>query len=100
MRKIKSFLRDWLEISEDKFHLDAELIKMRNKIDSLESQLGDAEYHIEDLKRTAGDLEYTVEDKVSTWDIEEYVEDARVKTLTALVASYVAVAFSELVHFL
>lgn len=76
MRKIKNLLRDWLEISEDKFHLDAELIRMRNKIDSLESQLGDAEYHIEDLKRTAGDLEYTVEDKVSTWDIEEYVEDA------------------------
>ena len=76
MRKIKSFLRDWLEISEDKLYLDAELIKMRNKIDSLEGQLGDAEYHIEELKRATGDLEYTLEDKVSTWDIEEYVEDA------------------------
>lgn len=76
MRKIKNLLRDWLEISEDKFHLDAELIKMRNKIDSLEGQLGDAEYYIEELKRATGDLEYTLEDKVSTWDIEEYVEDA------------------------
>jgi hypothetical protein len=75
MGKIKNLLRDWLQISEDKFHLEAELIRMRNNIESLELRIEDAEYHIEDLKRTVGDLEYTVEDKVSTWDIEEHIED-------------------------
>lgn len=72
MRKIKNFLRDWLEISEDKFHLDAELIRMRNKIDSLESQLEDSVSNLEDK---VSDIEYSVEEKVSNWDVEDIVRD-------------------------
>jgi hypothetical protein len=72
MRKIKNLLRDWLEISEDKFHLDAELIRMRNKIDSLESQLEDSVKNFEDK---ISDVEYTLEDKVSNWDVEDIVRD-------------------------
>lgn len=72
MRKIKSFLRDWLEISEDKFHLDAELIRMRNKIDSLESQIEDSVSNLEDK---VSDVEYSIEEKVSEWDVGDIVRD-------------------------
>lgn len=72
MRKIKNFLRDWLEISEDKFHLDAELIRMRNKIDSLESKIEDSVSNLEDK---VSDVEYSVEEKVSEWDVGDIVRD-------------------------
>ena len=65
MRKIKSFLRDWLEISEDKFHLDAELIRMRNNTDRLEREMADQ----------VSDLEYKIEEKASNWDVEDIVRD-------------------------
>lgn len=65
MRKIKSFLRDWLEISEDKFHLDAELIRMRNNTDRLEREMAEQ----------VSDLEYKIEEKVSNWDVEDIVRD-------------------------
>ena len=68
MRKIKNLLRDWLEISEDKFHLDAELIRMRNKIDSLEDKLSS-------LEDKVSDLEYSLEEKVSEWDVGDIVRD-------------------------
>lgn len=72
MRKIKNLLRDWLEISEDKFHLDAELIRMRNKIESLESKLEDSVRNLEDK---VSDVEYSVEEKVSEWDVGDIVRD-------------------------
>lgn len=72
MRKIKNFLRDWLEISEDKFHMNADLIKMRNKIDSLESQIEDSVRNLEDK---VSDVEYSVEEKVSEWDVGDIVRD-------------------------
>ena len=72
MRKIKNFLRDWLEISEDKFHLDAELIRMRNKTESLESQIEDSVSNLEDK---VSDVEYSVEEKVSEWDVGDIVRD-------------------------
>jgi hypothetical protein len=75
MGKIKNLLRDWLQISEEKFHLEAELIRIRGRIDGLESQLDNAEYHIEELKRVSGNLEYLIEEKVSVDDIEEHIED-------------------------
>jgi hypothetical protein len=68
MRKIKNLLRDWLEISEDKFHLDAELIRMRNKIDSLEDKLSN-------LDDKVSDLEYSLEEKVSEYDVGDIVRD-------------------------
>lgn len=68
MRKIKNLLRDWLEISEDKFHLDAELIRMRNKIDSLEDKLSN-------LDDKVSDLEYNLEEKVSEYDVGDIVRD-------------------------
>lgn len=72
MRKIKNLLRDWLEISEDKFHLDAELIRMRNKIESLESNIEDSVSNLEDK---VSDLEYSLEEKVSEWDVGDIVRD-------------------------
>jgi hypothetical protein len=75
MGKIKNLLRDWLQISEEKFHLEAELIRIRGRINGLESQLDNAEYHIEELKRVSGNLEYLIEEKVSVDDIEEHIED-------------------------
>ena len=75
MRTIKNLLRDWLQISEEKFHSEAELIRIRGRINDLESQLDNAEYHIQELKRASENFEYLIEEKVSVDDIEEHIED-------------------------
>lgn len=72
MRKIKNLLRDWLEISEDKFHLDAELIRIRNNAEGLESKIEDSLSNFEDK---ISDLEYNIEEKVSNWEVEDIVRD-------------------------